>query len=58
MFHLDKFFKKGGLPDSQKETAMKLMQAGYTAGERLGGVLSTLIDRAVDSFFAKSDHNE
>ena len=51
MFEIDKFTPGTDLQDTIGKIGVPIVKAGKEAGERLGGNLSDLIDRIIDSIF-------
>ena len=51
MFEIDKFTPETDLQDTIGKIGVPIVKAGKEAGERLGGNLSDLIDRIIDSIF-------
>lgn len=51
---LQKLFDMQELPGSMVKAAAKLFQSGFTAGERLGRILSDLIDMVIDKVNSKN----
>ena len=55
---LQKLFDTQELPESMVKAAGKLFQSGFTAGARLGQILSDLIDMVIDKNNLKNEDYE